>query len=287
MNRLPRSLTIARLTTAGAILFSLCGAVAAQDKAAVTQDKPVATVNGVPIKQSLMDMMVKQAVAQGNPDSPQLHEAIKAQLIARELFVQEGMKQNLDKDPEVVAAVEEARRTAVVQRYLRSAVKLKQITEDDAKAQYDTTKANLGPKEFKLRLIMVSTEQRAKDVKDQMGKGRDFADLARQWSQAPSSSRGGELDWVNFKTPAKEGQTQGLPLPLAQAIEKLQKGKVSDPVNVNNQWWLVMLEDTRPARVPTFEQAKPNLMRMMQQREIEKATNDLANGLAKNAKIVQ
>lgn len=286
MNRLSRTLTIARLTAAGAVLFSLCGAVAAQDKPGAA-DKPLATVNGVPIKQSLYDMMLKQAVAQGNPDSPQVHDAIKNQLIARELFVQEGMKQNLDKDPDVVAAVEEARRTAVVQRYLRSAIKLKQITEEDAKAQYEATKANLGTKEFKLRVIMVSTEQRAKEVKDQMAKGRDFADLARQWSQAPSSSRGGELEWVNFKTPAKEGQTQGLPLPLAQAVEKLQKGKVSDPVNVNNQWWLVMLEDTRPARVPTFEQAKGNLMRMLQQREVEKATNELANNLAKNAKIVQ
>lgn len=281
MNRFPRSYPLFRLAAAGAVLLSLCGAAGAQDK-------PLATVNGVPIKQSLLDMAVKQAVAQGNQDSPQLREAIKNQLIARELFVQEGMRQNLDKDPEVAAAVEEAKRSAVVQRYLRSQVKIKQITEEDAKTQYEQAKANLGPKEYKLRVILLPSEQRAKEVRDQLGKGRDFADLARQWSQAPSSSRGGELgDWVSFKSPAKEGQTGPLPLPLAQAVEKLQKGKVSDPVNVQNQWWLVMLEDTRPTRVPTFEQAKGNLMRMLQQREIEKATNDLANQLAKNAKIVQ
>ena len=36
-------------------------------------DKPIATVNGVPTPQSLLDQAVKQAVAAGNPDSP--HEA--------------------------------------------------------------------------------------------------------------------------------------------------------------------------------------------------------------------
>ena len=46
-----------------------------------------------------------------------------------------------------------------------------------------------------------------------------------------------------------------MPLALAQAVEKLQKGKVSDAVAIQNQWWLIMLEDTRPTRVPTFEQA--------------------------------
>ncbi|HZP87119.1 MAG TPA: peptidyl-prolyl cis-trans isomerase [Burkholderiales bacterium] len=250
-------------------------------------DKPIVTVNGVAIKQSLLEMAVKQAVAQGNVDTPQLREVIKNQLIARELFLQEGMKQNLDKDPQVLQVVEEAKRTAVVQKYLQTQVKIKQVTEEEAKAQYEQTKANLGPKEYKLRVIMLPTEQRAKEIKDQLNKGKDFADLARQWSQAPSSSRGGEIEWVSFKSPAKEGQTQGLPLPMAQTVEKLQKGKVSDPIQANGQWWLVMLEDTRPTRVPTFEQAKPNLMRAMQQHEIERATSELASKLAKSAKISQ
>ena len=80
-------------------------------------DKPLATVNGVPIKQALFEQALKQAVAQGNPDSPQLREALTSQLIARELFVQDAAKQGLDKDPEVLAVVEETKRSAMVQRY--------------------------------------------------------------------------------------------------------------------------------------------------------------------------
>ncbi|MCC7546976.1 MAG: peptidyl-prolyl cis-trans isomerase [Burkholderiales bacterium] len=271
---------IARLIAA-ALLSLASVSAAAQDG-----DKPVATVNGKPIKQSTMDMAVRQATAQGNPDTPQLREAIKNQLIARELFVQEAAKQNLDKDAEVLAVAEEAKRTAMVTKYLRGQVKPAQITEEQAKTHYDQMKGNLGPRDYKLRVIMLPNDQRAKEVHGQIVKGKDFAEMARQWSLAPSSSRGGELEWVNFKTPAKEGNTQGLPLPLAQAVEKMQKGKVSEPIAVADRWWIVKLDDVRNANVPPFEQAKANIMRGLQQREVERVTTELATRLAKDAKIV-
>lgn len=269
---------------ASVLVLSLAGATATAQDA----DKPVATVNGTPIKQSLMDMAIRQATAQGNPDGPQLREAIKSQLIARELFVQEAARQSLDKDPEVLAVTEEAKRTAMVQKYLNSQVKPKQITEEEAKAHYDKMKASLGSREFKLRVIMLPNEQRAKEVHGQLTKGnKDFAEMARQWSLAPSATRGGELEWINFKTPAKEGLTHGLPLPMAQAVEKLQKGKVTDPIAVQNNWWIVKLDDTRAANLPSFEQSKDNIMRMLQTREIERATSELAIKLSKGANITQ
>ncbi len=271
---------IARL--AAVAVFSLMSAsTLAQDS-----DTPVATVNGKPIKQSTMEMAVRQATAQGNADTPQLRSAIRNQLIARELFVQEAAKQNLDKDPEVLAVTEEAKRTAMVQKYLRGQVKPAQITEEQAKAHYDQMKGSMGAKDYKLRVIMLPNDQRAKEVHGQIVKGKDFAEMARQWSLAPSSSRGGELEWVNLKTPVKEGQTHGLPLQLAQAVEKMQKGKVSEPIAVGERWWIVKLDDVRNATIPPFEQAKANIMRGLQQREVERVTTELATKLAKDAKIV-
>jgi parvulin-like peptidyl-prolyl isomerase len=250
-------------------------------------DKPIATVNGVPVPQSLFDQAVKQAVAAGNPDSQQMRDMIKQQLIARELFIQEAAKQKLDKDPKVIAAAEEAKRNAMVQRYLQGQIQLKPITDEDAKAHYEKIKANMGTREFQLRAIMLNSEGRAKEVREMAVKGKDFAELARQWSLAPSATRGGDLGWVSFKTPAKEGETQGLPLPLAQAVEKLQKGKISDPVAMQNTWWIVKLEDTRAAKIPTFDEAKPQIYRMLQAREAERATNELVSKLSKSATITQ
>jgi parvulin-like peptidyl-prolyl isomerase len=250
--------------------------------------KPVATVNGVPVKQKALEQAVQHAISQGNADSPQLREAIKNQLIARELFVQEAVKQSLDRDPEVLEIAEEAKRTAMVQRYLRATIKPNAVTEDMAKVHYEKTKASLGQREFKVRVMQLPNEVRAKELLAQIGKGEDFAELARQWSLAPSATRGGEVpDWVTFKSPPQEGQTMGVPLPIAQALEKLQKGKVSDPISFGGRWWLVKLEDSRPTRVPSYEESRQTIYKFLSTQELERATSELIARLLKAANISQ
>jgi parvulin-like peptidyl-prolyl isomerase len=250
--------------------------------------KPVATVNGVPIRQKTLDQAVQHAIGKGNPDSPQLRETIRQQLIARELLVQEAAKQHLDKDPEVVAIAEEAKRTAMVQRYLRTTIKPGPVSEEAVKAYYEKSISGLGPREFKIRVIQLPNEVRAKDLLGQLAKGKDFAELARQWSLAPSSTRGGEIpEWVRFKSPPQEGQTYGLPLPIAQALEKMEKGKVSDPIGVAGRWWLVKVDDVRPTRVPSYEESKDSLLKMLSAQELERATSELIARLVKDAKITQ
>jgi parvulin-like peptidyl-prolyl isomerase len=285
MRSIPYSIRLPALALCASAL--LASPVWGQQQQAPAGEKPLATVNGVPIPQSLLQQAVKQAVNQGNADTPQLREALKSQLIARELFLQEAAKQKLDKDPQVLAVAEEAKRNAMLQRYLQSQVQMKPVTEEEIKAHYDKVKAGLGTKEYQLRAMMVNTEQRAKELRDQVAKGKDFGELAREWSLAPSATRGGELGWVSFKSPAKEGETQGLPLPIAQAVEKLQKGKVSDVLSVQGRFWLVKLEDVRATKVPSYEEAKPGIQRMLQTREAERATAELVGRLTKSATITQ
>jgi parvulin-like peptidyl-prolyl isomerase len=270
-----------RRTLCALLLFACVAPVCAQDVS-----KPLATVNGVPIRQKAFDQALQHALSQGNADSPQLREAIRQQLVARELFVQEAAKQSLDKDPEVLAIAEEAKRTAMVQRYLRASIKPAPVTEEMVRAHYDRTRSGLGPREFKVRLMQLPNEVRAKELLAQIGKGKDFAELARQWSLAPSATRGGELpEWVSFKSPPQEGQTMGVPLPIAQALDRMQKGKVSEPISFGGRWWLVKLDDVRATRVPGFEEAKPAIYKFLSAQELERATGELVARLLKSAKI--
>jgi parvulin-like peptidyl-prolyl isomerase len=269
------------------VLLSLPAAAQTQKPAPGAADKPLASVNGVPIKPALLQQALQQALAQGRPDTPQLRELITSQLIARELFVQAAAKQGLDKDPEVLAIAEEARRSAMVQRYLRQALNPNPITEEQVKAHYDKVKSGLGPKEYRLRVMLLPNDVRAREMRAELAKGKDFAELARQWSLAPSATRGGELDWVSFKSPAKEGETSGLPLPIAQAVEKLQKGKVSDPIAIQGRWWLVKLDDVRPTTVPTYEQARQSIHNLLTAQELERATAALVKQLSQGATITR
>jgi len=248
---------------------------------------PVATVNGVAIAQSTFDQALQRALNQGGADTPELRAAVKSQLIARELFAQEARKRKLDRDPGVIAAVEEARTNAMVTRYLNEAIKPKPVTEEDVRAQYERIKATLGPEEYKLRLIVTREKARADEALAAARLGRSFAALAQQYSIAPSARRGGELDWVSFRSPAMEGQTGGLPLALAQAVEKMKQGDVSSALPLGEQWLVVRLEEKRATVVPTLEQARPALHNMLAARELERATTELVGALVKGAKITQ
>ena len=250
-------------------------------------DKPIATVNGVPVKAALFQQALQQALAQGRQDSPQLREAIANQLVARELFVQAALKQGLDKDPEVLAFAEEAKRTAMVQRYMRQTVKPTPVTEEQVKARYEQMKASVGPREFKLRVMLLPNAVRAKEVSAELAKGKDFAELAKQWSLAPSATRGGELQWVSFKTPPQEGQTSGLPLSIAAAVDKLQKGKVSEAIEVQGKWWIVKLDDVRPVKIPPFEEVRQDIFNHLSAQELERATTAAVQKLSEGAKITR
>ena len=59
----------------------------------------VATVNGQAISQNIYNVFIAQQKAQGTPDSPELQNAVKEELIRREILVQEAKKKGLDKSP--------------------------------------------------------------------------------------------------------------------------------------------------------------------------------------------
>jgi parvulin-like peptidyl-prolyl isomerase len=245
----------------------------------------VARVNGVAIAQSDLDAAVRQS---GQADTPVLRASLKNQLIARELFRQAAQKQHYDTHADVKANLEQAKAMLMMQAYLRDAIKPTPVTDADVKAKYDSIVASLGQNEYKPSAIVVKDAATAKTVLDQLKKGGDFAQLAKQYSQGPSAAQGGALNWVSFKTPITEGQTQGWPQPLAEALVKLPQGAVSSaPVQVGDVFWILRVDQMRPTQIPTFDQSKDQLRKELEQLAMAKATAQVVTDLVKGARIEQ
>ncbi|WP_175956931.1 peptidyl-prolyl cis-trans isomerase [Burkholderia sp. BCC0405] len=265
------------------LIAMLAGALSGTAHAETTAT--VATVNGTPITQADVDTLLR---ASGQPDSPQIRQAIKNQLITRVLVQQAAEKANYADKPEVKAAVQQAKANAEVQLYLRDNVKPEPVTEEQVKARYDELVAALGKNEYKPRLIIVQDPVTAATVLSELKAGKSFEGLARQYSMAPSRDTGGELPWVSFHTPATEGKTSGLPLPVAQALEKLKVGAAtSDSIPVDGVRAIVKLDAKRPTQVPSFATAKPALQQQLQAAAVEKASAQMIGNLLKDAKITQ
>jgi parvulin-like peptidyl-prolyl isomerase len=245
----------------------------------------IAEVNHVAISQDQLDQAVR---ASGAPDTPQLRQALKNQLIARELFRQVALQAHYDTHADVQAAVAQAQATAMMQAYLRDNVKPDPVTDDQIKAQYDAIIGTLGPNEFKPSVIVVDDADTAQKVVDALKKGGDFAALAKQYSKGPDAAQGGALNWISFKLPLVEGHTQNWPLPLADALTKLPQGGVSAaPIAVDGKFYLLRMDQERPTQIPQFDAIKPVLRRQLEQVALEKATAQVVLNLMKTAQIRQ
>ncbi len=246
-------------------LLSALLAVAAGAQAA--DEKSAALVNGVSIPQARVDMRVKAAAQQGQPDTPELRKAVRDDLINLEVISQAATKSGLDKQPEVAQQLELARQSVLAGAYVQDYAKTHPISDDALKQEYENLKLRVGNKEYKLSHILVESEDEAKKAAAELKKGGKFAKIAKTKSRDPGSAeKGGDLGW---NVPSNFVQ------PFGEAVLKLNKGQVSEPVQTQYGWHIIKLEDTRELKVPTFEELKPNLEKRLQQQALQKAIEDL------------
>ncbi|KVC65993.1 peptidyl-prolyl cis-trans isomerase [Burkholderia stagnalis] len=279
------NITLNRVLAALALAGVLSGSAYAQTATAPLPTAAVATVNGAPITQAQIDAVLQ---ASRQPDTPQIRQAIKNQLIARVLIQQAAEKANYGGKPEVQAAMQVAKANAETQLYLKDNVKPEPVADAQVKARYDEIVASLGNEEYKPRLIVVRDAATAATVLSELKSGKSFDALARQYSIAPSRDAGGELPWVSFKSPATEGKTSGLPVGIAQTLTKLPVGAITpDSIPVDGARAIVKLDAKRPTQVPAFIQIQAAIRQQLEALALEKASAQFVGGLLKNAAIQQ
>lgn len=225
------------------------------------------TVNGVAVSQNLANVFMAEQKAQGAPDSPELKNAVREELIRRELLIQEAKKAGLDKKPDIAAQAEAARQAFFVRAYIQDYVKKNPVSDAQLKAQYETIKTQLGSTEYKARHILVIAEDDAKAVIANLKKGAKFEELAKQSIDPGSKDNGGDLGWASAGNFVK---------PFSDALTGLTKGKYTEtPVKSEFGYHVIMLDDTRPLNVPVFDEIKPRLLQQAQSQQINKMVDAL------------
>ena len=249
--------------------------VALSTSALAAAEGTLVTVNGKAISQSLANAFINQQKAQGATDSPELKNAVKEELIRRELLVQEAKKAGVDKKSEVTAEIEAARGAIFIRAYIQDYLKKNPIADANLKAQYEKIKAQLGTTEYKARHILVKEEADAKAIIDNLKKGAKFDELAKQSIDPGSKDKGGDLGWAAPSNFVK---------PFSEALVALAKGKYTEtPVKSEFGYHVIMLEDSRPLSVPSFDELKPRLLQQAQNEQV----NKMVDALRAKAKIVE
>ena len=225
------------------------------------ESKSAATVNGVSIPQARVEMRVKAAVAQGQPDSPELRNAVRDELINIEVLAQAASKKGLSKQADVAQQIDLSKQTILASAFVQDYIKNHPLSDDELKQEYEKINKQRGNKEYKVSHILVKTEAEAKTVAEQL-KNSKFEDVAMDKSQDPGSSvKGGDLGWAVPSNFVK---------PFADAMVALNKGQISAPVQSQFGWHVIRLDDTRDMKAPAFDEVKANLAQHMQQQLVQK-----------------
>jgi len=175
-----------------------------------------------------------------------LERAIDGYLIA-----QAARATDLRERADVKLRIRRAEDEVLSQVYLSESIAEK-VTEEALRQRYETTATGDGGKvEAHARHILVDTEEQAKDVIAELGKGGDFANLAKERSTDPGAAEGGDLGWFTADQMVPEFST------AAFALEPGSYTK--EPVKSQFGWHVILLEEKRTAAPPAFEEMKSQL----------------------------
>ena len=227
-----------------------------------------AIVNGKAVPKARMDQLAQQLAAAGRPVTPDMQDQLREEVVVREVFMQEAQRKGLDTSEEYKSQMELARQAVLIRQLFEDFRKNNPVTEEELKKAYaPLAEANSGS-EYKVRHILVESEDAAKKVIADLKKGAKFEELAKKLSKDPGSgANGGDLDWT---APAN------LVPEFSEAMVKLQKGETtSAPVKTSFGWHVIRMDDMRKMDFPPLEQIKPELERQLQQQKLQAYQQEL------------
>jgi peptidyl-prolyl cis-trans isomerase C len=240
------------LAAMAAVAMLAGGLAQAQDKSAPAKGQSAAPAASKELYPKVyFDFLLKERLAQGQPDTPELRNAIRDELNTRELLVREAKKKGLDKNADIKSQIDLASQTVLVRAYVSDWVRANPIPDAALRAEYDAIKSQMGDKEYKVRHILLEKEDDAKEVIVELQKGGSFGDL--DWN-APG----------NFVKP------------FSEAMVKLPKGKFTpQPVQTQFGWHVIEVTDIREAKIPSFDEVKPQLQQRLQAQNLDNYFKEL------------
>ncbi len=237
-----------------------------------------ASVNGALITNDMVEQGIKMAISQGQKDGPELRQAVVQKFIEVLLLSQRAESNGLANSDKANTQLMLIRQNYLADLQLSTFMAQNPISDADIQAEYNKEIASLGPQgmlvEYKMSDIALATEADAQAALNRIKKGEPFDKVAKSVSLAPNKVQGGAVGWV---------QTGQVPPQISAVLVNLAKGQVSQsPIQLQQGWYLVKLEDKRSSKPPTLDQAKAAIRNGLAQRK----QFEYLSQIAKESKIV-
>ncbi|MCB1338019.1 MAG: peptidylprolyl isomerase [Maritimibacter sp.] len=238
----------------------------AEAAAPVDVDMAVATVNGETITLGQAFLMFATYVSEGQVQpSPEGFDTVVSHMIEQMLFSQNATSIPKLAQIQIDNTIREIRYGAQVAE-LTSDV----ATDDKVQALYEADYAAVEPTpEWESSHILVATEEEATALSAELAAGGDFDALAKEHSLDSSAQSGGKVGWFG---------RGALVAPYQEAVEALEIGQISAPVESQFGWHIIRLDDKRVKGAPPLEEVKDKIVKKIQQDTVAEAYEALLAG---------
>ena len=231
---------------AAVVLFSSC---------AKKEEKVIAVIGDEKLTAEEFNQKLKNRVRQmpaTYEEELNLRKNLLEVLIQEKLLAEAGLEARRDTMESFIKVMKDQEEQLLLQELYKMEVVNKSVpTDRELKEFYEKQ-----GEEIHARHILVKTEEKAKEIYQQLRDGADFVELAKQESEdVATKSKGGDLGFFQW------GKMVG---PFQEAAFKLQAQEISKPVKSGFGWHIIKVEERRKVDQPEYDQVKERLRTTLQ-----------------------
>ncbi len=239
-----------------------------------------------PVERKFSPEKLRQMTARVKADA-QAMQTLKSPEASESLMSELGVT----KDPTIKEELSALENFLLAERFMKSKALGAAPSEKEIRAIYrEKAKTFVYPPCRKAREILLTAEDwtretsregwikrravrdRARELRERILKGEDFAELARQLSASSTASQGGELGWI---------QAPSSPL-IDTALASLGVGKISPPIATDKGYLLLQLQDVRLNQPIPFKEARKKCEEIWKYRKLKRVKEKLRAQFIKN-----
>lgn len=163
------------------------------------------------------------------------------------------------------------------------------VSDKEAKSYFDSHKESFNrPDQIKASHILVKVDPQAdaskkaearkkiEEIQQKVKQGEDFAALAKEFSECPSRSEGGDLGFFGRGQMVK---------PFEDAAFTLEPGEVSNVVETKFGYHLIKCTDKKSKTSLAYKDVKEKLQQYLKQNRVQKEVDAYVEELRKKAKV--
>jgi peptidyl-prolyl cis-trans isomerase C len=222
--------------------------------------------------------LLKQGLPDFKDNDANTKKMVLDELIRQQLLVKDAQDSGIGDSKEIKDAVEDFRKTLLVQELANRMTKDVAANETDARLWYDENKDKFTqPITWKVREIVVADEATAKNALVQILQGGDFAQIAQTQSKGNTAAMGGELKpFVTGKAPFEAMQS---------AISNLEEGSTSSVFKGPQGYYIVKVDSKKGGTVKAFADVKSDLINGLTMQKQQAVILEHLNKLAEKNKV--